>query len=151
LILNACCIICQKLKVVEVEDVQEDSDPEPESDADLYGSLDGGSPRNFLGDEGNKKGDGEDDDPEDDDPKPRSPNIDIKSTKRARSSGIVIYQLRVTYGVGQTKILEAIVTPNLQPAGYVVACVLFSKMQYARWRIVQSHQNGDEGYVYIKM
>jgi hypothetical protein len=141
-----CCIICQKLKVVEVEDVQEDSDPEPESDADLYGSLDGGSPRNFSGDEGNKNGDDEDDDPE-----PRSPNIDIKSAKRARISRIVIYQLRVTYSVGQTKILEAIVTPNLQPAGYVVACVLFSKMQDGRWRIVQSHQNGDKGYVYIKM
>jgi hypothetical protein len=134
-----------------VEDVQEDSDPEPESDADPYGSLDGGSPRNFSGDEGNKKGDGEDNDPEDDDPEPRSPNIDIKSAKRARISRIVIYQLRVTYGVGQTKIPEAIVTPNLQPAGYVVACVLFSKMQDARWRIVQSHQNGDNGYVYIKM
>jgi hypothetical protein len=106
-----------------VEDVQEDYDPQPESDVDPYGSLDGGSPRNFSGDEGNKKGDDEDDDPE-----PRSPNIDIKSAKRARISRIVIYQLRVTYGVGQTKILEAIVTPNLQPAGYVVACVLFSKM-----------------------
>jgi hypothetical protein len=129
-----------------VEDVQEDSDSEPESDADPYGSLDGGSPRNFSGDEGNKKGDGEDDDPE-----PRSPNIDIKSAKRARISRIVIYQLRVTYGVGQTKILEAIVTPNLQLAGYVVACVLFSKMQDARWRIIQSHQNGDDCYVYIKM
>jgi hypothetical protein len=104
--------------------------------ADPYGSLDGGSPRNFLGDEGNKKGDGKDDDPEDDDPEPRSPNIDIKSAKRARISRIVIYQLRVTYGVRQTKILEAIVTPNLQPAGYVVACVLFSKMQDARWRII---------------
>jgi hypothetical protein len=67
LILIACCIICQKLKVVEVEDVEEDSDPEPESDADPYGSLDGGSPRNFSGDEVNKKGDDEDDDPEDDD------------------------------------------------------------------------------------
>jgi hypothetical protein len=64
LILNMCCIICQELKVVEVEDVQEDSDSEPESDADLYGSLDGGSPRNFSGDEGNKNGDDEDDDPE---------------------------------------------------------------------------------------
>jgi hypothetical protein len=64
LILNACCIICQKLKVVEVEDVQENSNPEPESDTDLYGSLDGGSPRNFSGDEGNIKGDDEDDDPE---------------------------------------------------------------------------------------
>jgi hypothetical protein len=146
LILNACCIICQKLKVVEVEDVQEDSNPEHESDADPYGSLDGGSPRNFLGDEGNKKGDDEDDDPE-----PRSPNINIKSTKRARISRIVIYQLRVTYGVGQTKILETIVTLNLQPADYVVACVLFSKMQDARWRIFQPHQNGDDGYVYIKM
>jgi hypothetical protein len=50
-ILNACCIICQKLKVVEVEEVQEDSDPKSESDADSYGYLDGGSPRNFLGDE----------------------------------------------------------------------------------------------------
>jgi hypothetical protein len=77
-----------------VEDVQEDSDSEPESDADPYGSLDGGSPRNFSGDEGNKKGDDEDDDPE-----PRSPNIDIKSAKKARISRIVIYQLRVTYGV----------------------------------------------------
>jgi hypothetical protein len=55
LILNACCIICQKLKVVEVEDVQEDSDPEPESDADPYGSLNGGSPRNFSGMKGTKK------------------------------------------------------------------------------------------------
>jgi hypothetical protein len=87
------------MKVVEVEDVQEDSDLEPESDADPYGSLDGGSPRNFSGDKGNKKGDGEDDDPEDDDPEPRSPNIDIKSAKRARISRIVIYQLRVIYGV----------------------------------------------------
>jgi hypothetical protein len=158
LILNACCIICQKLKVVEVEEVQEDSDPESESDADPYGSLDRGSPRNFSGDEvdrkgkeGNKNGDDKDDDPEDDHPEPRSPNIDIKSAKRARISSIIIYQLRVTYGVGQTKILKVIVTPNLQLAGYVVACVLFSKMQDARWWIVQSHQNGDEGYVYIKM
>jgi hypothetical protein len=141
-----------------VEEVQEDSDPESESNADPYCSLDGGSPRNFLGDEvdrkgkeGNKNGDDEDDDLKDDEPEPRSPNIDIKSAKRARISRIVIYQLRVTYGVGQTKIPEAIVTPNLQPGGYVVACVLFSKMQDARWRIVQSHQNGDEGYVYIKM
>jgi hypothetical protein len=158
LILNACCIICQKLKVVEVEDVQEDSDAECESDTDPYGSLDGGSPRNFSGDEvdrkgkeGNKNGEDEDDDPEDDDPEPRSPNIDIKSTKRVRIYRIVIYQIRVTYGVEHTKILEAIVTPNLQPAGYVVACVLFSKMQDARWRIIQSHQNGDGGYVHIKM
>jgi hypothetical protein len=112
LILNACCIICQKLKVVEVEDVQEDSDAERESDTDPYGSLDGGSPRNFSGDEvdrkgkeGNKNGEDEDDDPEDDGPEPRSPNIDIKSAKRVRISRIVIYQLRVTYGVGHTKIL----------------------------------------------
>jgi hypothetical protein len=138
LILNACCIICQKLKVVEVEDVQEDSDAERESNTDPYGSLDGGSPRNFLGDEVDRKGkegnkNGED---KDDDPEPRSPNIDIKSAKRVRISGIVIYQLRMIYGVGQTKILEATVTPNLQPAGYVVACVLFSKMQDAKWRIV---------------
>jgi hypothetical protein len=56
LILNACCIICQKLKVVEVEEVQEDSDLESESDADPYGSLDGGSPRNFSGDEVDRKG-----------------------------------------------------------------------------------------------
>jgi hypothetical protein len=75
LILNACCIICQKLKVIEVEEVQEDSDLESESDADLYGSLDGGSPRNFSGDEVDRKGkeennnsDDEDDTPEDDDP-----------------------------------------------------------------------------------
>jgi hypothetical protein len=101
LILNVCCIICQKLKVVAVEEVQEDSDPESESDADPYGSLDEGSSINFSGDEvdqkgkeGNKNGDDEDDDPE-----PRSPNIDIKSAKRARISRIVIYQLRVTYGV----------------------------------------------------
>jgi hypothetical protein len=79
---------------------------------------------------------GKNGDDEDDDHESRSPNIDIKSTKRARISHIVICQLRVTYGVGQTKILEAIVIPNLQPAGYVVACVLFSKMQDARWRIV---------------
>jgi hypothetical protein len=141
-----------------VEDVQEDSDPEPESDTDPYGSLDEGSPRNFSGDEvgqkgkeGNKNSDDKDDDPEDGDPEPLSPNIDIKYAKRARISCIVIYQLRVTYVVRQTKILEAIVTPNLQPAGYVVACVLFSKMQDARWWIVQSYQNSDEGYVYIKM
>jgi hypothetical protein len=54
----------------------------------------------------------------------------------------------VTYGVGQTKILEAIVTPDLQPEGYVVACVLFSKMQDVRWRIVQSSEvlwNQDHG------
>jgi hypothetical protein len=57
----------------------------------------------------------------------------------------------LSYGVGQTKILKAIVTPNLQPAGYIVACVLFSKMQDAGWWIIQSHQNGDNGYVYIKM
>jgi hypothetical protein len=103
LMLNVCCIICQKLKVVEVEEVQEDFDPESESDhdADPYGSLDGGSQRNYSGDEvdrkgkeGNKNGDEEDDDPE-----PRSPNIDIKSAKRARISRIFIYQLRVTYGV----------------------------------------------------
>jgi hypothetical protein len=81
--------------------VQEDSDPESESDADPYGSIDGGSSRNFSGDEvdqkgkeGNKNGDDEDDDPEDDDPEPRSPNIDTKSVKRVRNSRIVIYQLR---------------------------------------------------------
>jgi hypothetical protein len=103
-----------------VEEVQEDSDPKSESDADSYGSLDGGSPKKNSADEvgrkgkeGNKNGDDEDDDPEDVDPEPRSPNIDIKSAKRARISRIVIYQLRVIYGVGQTKILEAIVTPNL--------------------------------------
>jgi hypothetical protein len=38
-----CCITCQKLKVVEIEEVQEDSD----HDADPYGSLNGGSPRIF--------------------------------------------------------------------------------------------------------
>jgi hypothetical protein len=70
----------------------------------------------------------EDDDPKDDDPESRSCNIDIKSAKRDMISRIVIYELRVTYGVRQTKILEAIVRLNLQPAGYVVACVLFSKM-----------------------
>jgi hypothetical protein len=128
LILNECSIIYQKLKVVEVEEVQEDSDPESKSDVDPYGSLDGGSLRNFSGDEvdrkgkeGNKNGDDEDDDPEDDDPEPRSPNIDInKSAKRARISRIVIYQLRVTYGARQTKILEAIVTPSLQPARSII-------------------------------
>jgi hypothetical protein len=68
--------------------VQGDSD----HDTDPYGSLDGGSPRNFLGDEvvwkgkeGNKNGDEEGDDPE-----PRSPNLDINSAKRARISRIVI-------------------------------------------------------------
>jgi hypothetical protein len=95
-----CCIKCQKLKVVEVEEVQEDSDPKCDSDpdADPYGSLNGGSPRNFSGDdvvrkgkEGNKNGDEEGDDPE-----LRSPNLDIKSAKRARISCIVIYQLMVT-------------------------------------------------------
>jgi hypothetical protein len=90
-----------------VEEVQEDSDPKSETDADPYCSLDGGSPRNISGDEvdrkgkeGNKNGDDEDDYLEDDEPEPRSPNIDIKSAKRARISRIVIYQLRVTYGVG---------------------------------------------------
>jgi hypothetical protein len=124
-----CCITCQKLKVVEVEEVQEDSDPECDSDhdADLYGSLDGGSPRNFSGDEVVQKGkEGNKNGVEDgDDPEPRPPNLDIKSAKRARISRIVIYQVRVTYGVRQIKILEAIVTPNVQPAGYVVVCVLF--------------------------
>jgi hypothetical protein len=38
-----------------VEDVQEDSDPEPESDVDPHGSLNGGSPRKFSGDEETKK------------------------------------------------------------------------------------------------
>jgi hypothetical protein len=33
----------------------------------------------------------------------------------------------------------------------MVVCVLFRKIQDARWRIVQSHQNGDEGYIYVKM
>jgi hypothetical protein len=47
--------------------------------------------------------------------------------------------------------LEAIVTSNVQLAGYVVVCVLFSKLQDAKWHIVQSHQNSDEGYVYVKM
>jgi hypothetical protein len=56
-----------------VEEVQEDSNLESDSehDADLYCSLDEGSPRNFSGDEvvrkgkeGNKIGDEEDDDPE---------------------------------------------------------------------------------------
>jgi hypothetical protein len=49
LILNACCIICQKLKVVEVEDVQEDSHLEPESDADPYGSRRRKSKKLFRG------------------------------------------------------------------------------------------------------
>jgi hypothetical protein len=46
------------MKVVEVEEVQEDSDLESDSDHDVdpYGSLDGGSPRNFLGDEVGWKG-----------------------------------------------------------------------------------------------
>jgi hypothetical protein len=39
-----------------VEEVQEDSDPKSESDADPYSSLDGGSPRIFSGDEVDRTG-----------------------------------------------------------------------------------------------
>jgi hypothetical protein len=83
-----CCITYQKLKVVEVEEVQEDSG----HDTDRNGSLDGGSLRNFSGDEVVRKGKegNKNSDEEGDDPKPRSPNLDIKSAKRARISRIVI-------------------------------------------------------------
>jgi hypothetical protein len=47
-----CCITCQKLKFVEVEEVQEDSG----HDTDWNGSLGGGSPINFSGDEVVQKG-----------------------------------------------------------------------------------------------
>lgn len=63
--------------------------------------------------------------------------ISIKSAKVASISHIVIYQLRLTYGSYHTKIVRAIVTPHIQPACYVVSCVLFSKLQDARWRVVQ--------------
>lgn len=139
--------ITQALRVEEEVVLEEEYDDDPES----YGSLDGGSPRDFKTDEDDKlkgkENEKEDDDEvgatdndndDDDDPTPpRSPNVDIKSAKTAWVSRIVIYQLRITYGVERLgKILEAKVTPNVHPAGYVVSCVLFSKMKDARWRVV---------------
>ena len=128
-------------EVQEADDHEEQADSELDSDTDPdhYGSLDEGSSRNFSCDEEDRKGkeeDEEDKDGDGDDEPLRSPEVDIKSAKRTRISRIVMYQLRVTYGVQKTRILEAVVTPNIQPAGYVVSRVLFSKMQDARWRIV---------------
>jgi hypothetical protein len=57
----------------------------------------------------------------------------------------------VAYDVQKTRILEAIVTPNLQPAGYAVVCPLQKTARWGKWGIVQSQQNDDEGYVYVKM
>jgi hypothetical protein len=63
----------------------------------------------------------------------------------------MIYQLRVTYGVQHTRISEDTLTLNLQPMSYVVACVLFSKLQDVMWHIVHSRHNSGEHYVYMKM
>ena len=80
--------------------VEEESDEEAEeldeSGPDSYGSLDGGSPREFSPDEDDKlKGKEEDDEGDrydDNDPSPpRSPNLDIKSAKTVRVSRMVIY------------------------------------------------------------
>ena len=144
----------QEVKEADDQEEQEDSEPESDTDPDPYGSLDGGSPRNFSADEeeSEDKEEDDDEDKDDDGEPPRSPDVDVeKSAKRARISPIVMYQLRMTYGINKNNILEAVVTSAIQPACYVVSCVLFSKMKDARWRVVQSHQNGDAGYVYVKM
>jgi hypothetical protein len=61
-----------------------------------------------LGDEVGRKGkqDNKDNHDKNDDPPSRSPNLDIKSAKRAKIPHIVIYHLRVTYGIQHTRILK---------------------------------------------
>ena len=60
----------------------------------------------------------------------------------------MIRQLKVEAQTHTDHVLQAVVTPNLQPACFVVSRVLFSKLGNTKWRIVQST---DDGHIYIKM
>ena len=124
-------IACQETRV------EDEASDEEEAISEGYASLDGGS--------------GEDSGEDDDARPPTSPNVDEKSAKRVWLSRMVMRQLRVTVGPYQDNILEAVVTPNQQPACFVVSRVLFSKLADPNWRIIQSHNNGDTAHIYIKM
>ena len=99
-----------------------------------YASLDGRS--------------GEESAEDNDEVPPTSPNVDEKSGITCYVSRLVIRQLKVEVHTHNDHVLQAVVTPNLQPACFVVSRVLFSKLGNTNWRIVQSH---DDGHIYIKM
>ena len=84
---------------------------------------------------------------------PPSPKRDLKSAKAVRVSRAVVKQLRIKWGPQnlKTKVIEAIVTPNLQASCFVVTSILHDKFRNYKWRVVQSHQAGGNGYVYVKM
>ena len=105
-----------------------------------YASLDGRSGEESA----------EDNDEDDEEVPPRSPEVDEKSATSINVSCLVIRQLKVENGCTD-HVLQAVVTPNLQPACFVVSRVLFSKLGNTNWRIVQSHDAGDSAHIYIKM
>jgi len=68
-------------------------------------------------------------------------------------SRAVVKQLRIKWGPqsDKTKVIEAIVKPNLQASCFAVTSILQNKFRNYKWCVVQSHQAGDNGYVYVKM
>ena len=124
--LTYCLIACQEPRV------EEEAFDEGQVSPEGYASLDGR------------------DDEDDEEVPPPSPLVDEKSATRVNVSRLVIRQLKV--GIDYThQVLQAVVTPNLQPACFVVSRVLFSKLGNTNWRIVQSHAAGDSAHIYIKM
>ena len=54
-------------------------------------------------------------------------------------------------GGGQRQVLEAIVTSKDETAWLIIFCMLYDKLKHWKWRIVQSHQDGENAYVYAKI
>ena len=106
-----------------------------------YASLDG----RFREDSG------EDDDEDDEEVPPRSPDVDEKSACKVEVSSLVIRQLKQHTSTYNEQVLQALVTPNLRRACFMVSHVLFWKLGNTNFRIVQSHEEGDNAYIYIKM
>ena len=48
-------------------------------------------------------------------------------------------------------VLEAIVIPSDQPACMAVSSILYAKLKRYDWHTLESHQDAQSSYVYIKM
>ena len=92
----------------------------------------------------------EDDDESDVEAPPRSPEVDEKSACTIKVSRLVIRQLKTHTASYNEQVLQAVVTPNVRPACFMVSHVLFWKLGNSNFRIM-CHEEGDNAYIYIKM
>ena len=76
---------------------------------------------------------------------------DLKSATIAYMARNVLQRLRIQFGDSQDQLLEATITTKDQPACFVVSCILLDKLKHCNWRVVQSHQQGERSYVYVRL